>query len=214
MEINVKNIVNLSNVKMSINITNIITVTHESPAAVGSSPGRSDVSQAGTSDIIERRGESQGGGGSGAAQGRPTSAKRRETLDNDTGTSVVIIASQPQFSLSESEAEHHDQAGLESAELGNGYRAPREGDHGAGGDGVEGCEIEEIEEIVLEDADDGEVAEAEGRPPQPPLLEAAEELPVNLDVPAPDRQSRVRRHRSWSQSCTKRKCVRCIEKGL
>ena len=211
MEINLKNIVNLNNVKMSVNISNIITVTHETPAADGSSQGGSGVSQAGTSDIIERRGESQGGGGSGAAQGRPTSAKRRKTVDNDTGTDVVINASPPQFSLSESEAELNDLAGLDGAEHGNGYRAPREGDHGAGGDGVEGCEIEEI---VLEDADDGEVAEAEGRPPQPPLFEAAAELPVNLVAPAPDRQSRVRRHRSWSQSCTKRKCFRCIEKGL
>ena len=206
MEINIKNIVNLNNVKMSVNISNIITVTHESPAAVGSSPGRSDVSQAGTSDIIERRGESQGGGGSGAAQGRPTSAKRRETLDNDTGTSVVIIASQPQFSLSESEAEHHDQAGLESAELGNGYRAPREGDHGAGGDGVEGCEIEEIEEIVLEDADDGEVAEAEGRPPQP--LQDADDGVLDPAVPGGVRA----RLTDWEESCQFKKCLRCRRK--
>ena len=239
MEINIKNIVNLSNHEIGVTISNTITVTSGlgsdltsqatagtpgpgaghggsqggggSGAAQGSpTSAQRRADQSGAPDISEGCGE--GGGGSGAAQGRPTSAKRREIGNNDTGTDVVIEGSPPQISVGESEAELLDQAG-HGGGLGADTQAPRDGVSGAGRDGVEG---DGIEEIILEDT------EAEGRPPQPPVSEAAVDFGVHLNPGVeevepgfgPDSESRLRRHSSWSESCSKKKCERCIEKGL
>ena len=235
MEINIKNIVNINNREVDVTISNIITVTPGPSQASeeegqtgtpGTGAGRGETQGGGGSgaargsptsakrsiDQTISEGCGQGGGGSGAAQGRPTSAKRREVGNNDTGTDVVIEGSQPQISVSESEAEDHDQAGL-GEERGVGAQAPRDGVSGAGRDGVEG---DGIEEIILEDT------EAEGRPPQPPVSEAAVDFGVHLNPGVeevepgfgPDSESRLRRHSSWSESCSKKKCERCIEKGL